>query len=434
MQLDFMALALLTILLRHRDGWDVTLAEIGRKYGYGEEAMAGAMGLLQAARYVVKVRVMQRRGNRWRTEMAVYDTPATDEDVDDLLAAIAEEEPDAQRIEVIPPTKTALERAAKRRKKIAPRLRETPDSGPTWENVAKPQVAPESGVSRDSGDPGVPKKTVSKNTTEDSSRPSVPTAEVGAREADGGTDGGGGVEVQEEASAPAGARSAPVVSSPGAALLAEVGREHPHLMLVGDAFRHQALMVTGRLEEGYSREMLWTVLTQPLPVPLKKSVGAVISWRLSNLPQLPQVPAQATGPAPSPGRLPETRPTPDGLPRCDCGQLADVRDPVPRCAGCAGWPVCEGGCGRHLRDGGTCPACEWAAQIRVEPTAEGTCPGVGPHRGSCGREIQSLGMCGRCRIQAEHERLRDADPDLAAALDNAAVAASPSSAVTEAPF
>jgi hypothetical protein len=98
------------------------------------------------------------------------------------------------------------------------------------------------------------------------------------------------------------------------------------------------------------------------------------------------------------------------------------------------WPVCEGGCGRHLRDGGTCSACVWAAQIRVEPTAEGTCPGVGPHRGSCGREIQSLGMCGRCRIQAEHDRLREADPDLSAALDNATAAASPSSAVTEAPF
>jgi hypothetical protein len=62
---------------------------------------------------------------------------------------------------VIPPTKTALAKAAKRRTKLgAARVPEFPDSGASRGNTAKPQVAPDSGVPRDSGDPGVSKKTI----------------------------------------------------------------------------------------------------------------------------------------------------------------------------------------------------------------------------------------------------------------------------------
>jgi hypothetical protein len=39
--------------------------------------------------------------------------------------------------------------------KPIPRVREFPDSGPTCENTAKPQVAPDSGVFRDPGNPRV---------------------------------------------------------------------------------------------------------------------------------------------------------------------------------------------------------------------------------------------------------------------------------------
>lgn len=167
-QLDFMALALLTVLLRHRDGWEITLKRIGKRYGYGEDAMAGAMGLLQVARYVVKVRVQVRvphEGARWRTEVAVYDTPATDDDVAELLEVILSDIPEARHVEVIEPTRTALAKAANRRAKLgAPRPGDYPDSGPTWEDSVKPQVVPDSGIARDSGDPGVSKKTISKKT------------------------------------------------------------------------------------------------------------------------------------------------------------------------------------------------------------------------------------------------------------------------------
>lgn len=188
LSLDLTALGLLTVFLRHQDGWDITMADVGRQYGYGEDAMANAMGMLQVGQYVVKVRVMGA-GNQWRTEMAVFAPPATDIEVEDLLAAIRAEDPQVRRVEVIAPTGTALKRTAARRVKLAsvqprrcqvdglpwgaqqcppspgiPRvgadLRECPDSD------ASSQVGPDSGVSREPEDPRVSKKTVTKNTRE----------------------------------------------------------------------------------------------------------------------------------------------------------------------------------------------------------------------------------------------------------------------------
>jgi hypothetical protein len=190
--LDLMQLGLLTVMLRHRDGWDIDLTDIGGRYGYGEKAMAAAMGGLQAARYVVKVRVMSQRGY-WSTEVVVYDTPAADEEVAALLAAI-EAEPDVRQAQVIKPTATAVNRAKKRRAKLSPattagrtplgyevptpdqgvsnktagrdRVRQNRDSVANSEEETKPQVATESAFEGDSVDGGVIKKTIRKNTVE----------------------------------------------------------------------------------------------------------------------------------------------------------------------------------------------------------------------------------------------------------------------------
>ena len=140
--LDFMALALLTVLIRHRDGWDVTLEKIGKKYGYGREALSKAIGLLMAARYVVKVRMMSVRGNQWSTEVYVYDTPATDAEIEALLTAV-ENDDEVVRAEVIQPTKAALEHARKRREKVAPEQRQQRNRP----SVAVPNLAaPEAGA------------------------------------------------------------------------------------------------------------------------------------------------------------------------------------------------------------------------------------------------------------------------------------------------
>lgn len=118
--LDLTALGLLAVLIRHQDGWDVTLAEIARKYGYGRDGLAAAMGLLQVARYVVKIRVMVWEGNQWSTEVVVYDTPATDAEVSALLASV-ERERDVRQVQLIEPTAAAKAAAAKRRAKLAGR-------------------------------------------------------------------------------------------------------------------------------------------------------------------------------------------------------------------------------------------------------------------------------------------------------------------------
>ncbi|MDP9870483.1 MULTISPECIES: hypothetical protein [Streptosporangium] len=174
--LDLTALGLLTVLLRHRDGWEITLSDIGKRYGYGEDAMAAAMGLLQVAQYVVKVRVMSTEGNRWSTEVVVYDTPASDEEIADLLTAIAREA-GVRQVQFIEPTQAATNRAAKRQAKLdgtpSP-TRGIPGLGGDLRKHRETAGRPDSGVSRDSGNPRVSKKTVSKK-TKNTSPPAPPT-------------------------------------------------------------------------------------------------------------------------------------------------------------------------------------------------------------------------------------------------------------------
>ncbi|HEY5835021.1 MAG TPA: hypothetical protein VIW71_14145 [Streptomyces sp.] len=209
-----MALALLTVLIRHRDGWEITLSEVGAKYGYGRDAMANAMGLLQVARYVVKVRMMSVEGNEWSTEMYVFDTPASDAEVSALLAEV-ELSPDVRRASVIEPTAAAVAHAERRRGKLQPKRRqgpsvavprvpENPYSGATCGNDASSQVGPECGDSRLSGEPAVFKKTVREKTREKTDAPSARSAALDAGGQSSGSRGrAGGGSAAAEKSRPA---------------------------------------------------------------------------------------------------------------------------------------------------------------------------------------------------------------------------------------
>ncbi|KUL73964.1 hypothetical protein ADL34_19075 [Streptomyces sp. NRRL WC-3605] len=110
-------MGLLTVVLRHQDGFEITLHEIAEKYGYGRDGLAGAWGLLQVARYVIKVKIQWAGDNQWSTEVVVYPTPATDDEVQELLDSIARE-PNVRIVKVEPPTKSARERAAKHLAKV----------------------------------------------------------------------------------------------------------------------------------------------------------------------------------------------------------------------------------------------------------------------------------------------------------------------------
>ncbi|MFD4555286.1 hypothetical protein ACFWP5_13365 [Streptomyces sp. NPDC058469] len=124
--LDLEALGLLTVVLRHRDGYEITLPEIAEKYGYGRDGLAGAWGLLQVARYIIKVKIQWARDNQWSTEVVVYDTPATDDEIQELLASIAAED-NVRVAKLEPPTKTARERAAKHSAKVEAKRKSKPE-------------------------------------------------------------------------------------------------------------------------------------------------------------------------------------------------------------------------------------------------------------------------------------------------------------------
>ncbi|MCT9142431.1 hypothetical protein [Streptomyces violarus] len=124
-RLDLEALGLLTVVIRHQDGYEITLHEIAEKYGYGRDGLAGAWGLLQVARYIVKVQIQWASDNQWSTEVVVYDTPATDDEVQELLASIAQEQ-GVRTVKLMPPTKAARERAAKHAAKVAAKRKVKP--------------------------------------------------------------------------------------------------------------------------------------------------------------------------------------------------------------------------------------------------------------------------------------------------------------------
>ncbi|MFE6639503.1 helix-turn-helix domain-containing protein [Streptomyces tendae] len=69
----------------------------------------------------------------------------------------------------------------------------------------------------------------------------------------------------------------------GVRLLQALGQERPELMLAGKVLADQGMVVDELFRLGWQVETLWPLLVRPLPSPLKKSVGAVISGRLKEL-------------------------------------------------------------------------------------------------------------------------------------------------------
>ncbi|MFI1227600.1 MULTISPECIES: hypothetical protein [unclassified Streptomyces] len=237
-----------------------------------------------------------------------------------------------------------------------------------------------------------------------------------------------------------------VDGSPGVELLQAIARERPDLLLKGRTLRDQGLMVTGLLADGWPVSLLRELIMRPLPDPLEKSVGAVISYRLRSAARVAipvpssaggvTVPHQAVLPDPAvPGEEREEGPTPaparwedmqekheqsrrginrnlgceadDGL----CPTLAVVGE--TRCTDHLGWPLRPGfdehPCTRRTRDGAQCDS--WQLQklhtrlthvLPLTETDDGTCPG---RTGLCGRTtMPGDRFCARCRIAPQQNR------------------------------
>ncbi|MFJ3601109.1 hypothetical protein ACIPRU_32100 [Streptomyces sp. NPDC090126] len=208
-------------------------------------------------------------------------------------------------------------------------------------------------------------------------------------------------------------------------------------------------MVSGLLAAGWPVPLLWEVIARPLPDPLRRTVGAVISGRLKAAAAMPvpgpaagtpAVPHQAPGPdrtAPEQGRRWEDGPTPTppawadleqqqeqlrrGIDRHPVCEADDGRCPTlavsgeTQCAEHLGWPLCPGHdghpCTARTRTGDQCATCQHEARyarldaaLPVTATDDGTCPG---HNGPCGRAaMPGDPYCARCRIASQRDRDR----------------------------
>ncbi|WP_405425538.1 hypothetical protein [Streptomyces erythrochromogenes] len=286
-------------------------------------------------------------------------------------------------------------------------------------------------------------------------RPSVSVGSgVRASETDGRTDGSGGVIEEEpvrpraveagpaeaDAAPEKGAAAAeavpgegpaadspPAPGTPGEQLLREISAWNPRFTLTGQTFTDQGRMVTGMLASGWKAANIREVITgRPLPDPLTRTVGSIVSWRLKKAAEnLPPSPTATWGPVPAQPRSGEYNPV-DHSSTAVAGRTVEEaknhrvhyecavcsREPVPGfdlCEDCAELPDCANGCGRRAPDEGEkCDACAkaWsAAGVTAAPTEDGKCPGRGGE--PCDGRAQPgtvLGLCGRCRIAAETER------------------------------
>ena len=126
--LHVLALGLLTLLLRAKDGDDVTVEGISKRRKEGREALSGAMRNLVSRAYVVKFKIHGADG-KWRTEFSADSIPFTRDDVAEMLPGVME---DARAVRVEPEW---LDPRAE-----ADRPTETRRSVATSKNTASPQV------------------------------------------------------------------------------------------------------------------------------------------------------------------------------------------------------------------------------------------------------------------------------------------------------
>ncbi|WP_256975414.1 helix-turn-helix domain-containing protein [Streptomyces sp. CS159] len=69
----------------------------------------------------------------------------------------------------------------------------------------------------------------------------------------------------------------------GVRLLQALGQERRELTLAGKVLADQGMVVDELFRRGWQVESLWPLLVRPLPIPLEKTVGAVIAGRLKEL-------------------------------------------------------------------------------------------------------------------------------------------------------
>ncbi|MEU6511019.1 hypothetical protein [Streptomyces sp. NPDC046942] len=232
-RISYKAKGLFGYVSTHRDGWQVTVAELVRRGREGVDAVTTGLKELQQNGFLRRTRERNPDGTLGQALFFITDLPAP-------------QNPRSQ-----------------------------PESG--FPRLDKPTLA----------DPGT-KNTSFKKTNKQNTRPLRPCGRGEETRAPGRTDG-------PDTPKPPPTVPAADEMHPGIQLLLELGAARPELLLTGQTLTDQGRVVTVMLEVGWSREQLRHVIAgRPLPTPVRTTVGAIIAARLRAAQAYPP-PATAIG-------------------------------------------------------------------------------------------------------------------------------------------
>ncbi|MDT0392335.1 hypothetical protein [Streptomyces dubilierae] len=165
--------------------------------------------------------------------------------------------------------------------------------------------------------------------------------------------------------------------TPGVRLLLQIGAQRPELLLTGRALADQGTAVSAMLNAGWTREQLNHVISaRPLPSPIRTTVGATIAARLRAAQAYPPSATVTEHHATPAGHPVEKHPTTSSAAARTVSEALAYRALV-ECAGCG---VPGTAPGENL-----CPAC-----LNWPPCR--TCPGPTPRRA----HPHSDGRCTTC--------------------------------------
>ncbi|WP_443074628.1 hypothetical protein [Streptomyces sp. NBC_01455] len=321
-RLSFKAKGIFGYVSTHRDGWQVTVAELVRRGREGVDAVTTGLHQLERHGFLYRTRERNPDGTLGQALYVITDLPAL-------------QNPSSQ-----------------------------PESG--FPGLAEPTLA----------DPGT-KNTISKKTNKQNTRSLRPCRGAAPR-APGRTD-----QPHTPTSPPAGPAADEM--HPGIQLLLELGAARPELLLTGKALTDQGRVATVMLEAGWSREQLQHVIAaRPLPHPVRTTVGAIIAARLRAAQAYPP-PAIAAGHHDTPAwDDPPPRPTSSAAARsvseaityralvecAGCG-VPGTAPGEDLCPACLGWPLCRTCPGptprrAHPDGDGRCTTCASAVTDRLE--------------------------------------------------------------------
>ncbi|MFF7534643.1 hypothetical protein ACFZB2_36915 [Streptomyces bobili] len=308
-RLSFKAKGIFGYVATHRDGWQVTLADLVRRGREGVDAITTGLNQLERYGFLYRTRERNPDGTLGQALYFITDLPAL-------------HNPSSP-----------------------------PESG--YPGLAEPTSA----------DPGT-KNTISKKTNKQNTSPLRPCD--AAPPARGRTD-----QPRPPASRPA--APAADEMHPGIQLLLGLAAARPELLLTGQALTDQGRVVTVMLESGWSREQLLHVIAaRPLPHSVRTTAGAIIAARLRAAQTYPP-PATAADhhdepacddPPPRPTSTAAARTVSEALTYRALAECAGCGVPGTApgedlCPACLGWPPCR-----------TCPG---PTARRAHPDGDGRC-------------------------------------------------------------